>query len=302
MNNFNEMFTGTNPEVKRERTQEERDAFAAESKENRQKCYAMADEMAMKVADSPEMLQQYLDVQANFPRYSVNNALLLAEQMPEATQIGDLRYWREHKVYIKNQEFNQPLMILEPGDEYRREDGTVGTYYNAKKVYDISQTKNSRYRDVGHLNDINTLCMALANKSPVVFKSLPAEQMPEGYAVFYDVNSEKIYMRDGLNDGKTVFQLTSMEMAHAIMAQDNPNYNRDECHFNAYATSYMLCKQYGVPTDNFEFDITLQVENKDPQEIKKALGDIKTIANHISNRMEPTLERNKADKEKAYER
>lgn len=302
MNNFNELFTGTNTPVKKERTQEDIDAFAAESKENRQKCYTMADEMAVQVADDPGYFQLYLDVQATFPRYSVNNALLLAEQLPEATQIGDLRYWREHKAYIKNQEFNNPLLILEPGDNYRREDGTVGTYYNAKKVYDISQTKNGRYRESSNAYDINTLCMALASKAPVEFKSLPPEQMPEGYAVFFDSNSHKIYMREGLDDGNKVFQLTSMEIAHALMAQDDPQYNRDDSHLNAYAISYLLCKQYGVPTKDYEFDMAPQVESKEPQEIKKALGDIKSIADEISNRMEPTLERNKPAKEKSYER
>ncbi len=34
-------------------------------------------------------------------------------------------------------------MILEPGKTYKREDGTVGNYYNAKKLYDISQTTMS---------------------------------------------------------------------------------------------------------------------------------------------------------------
>lgn len=132
MSNFNEMFTGTTP-VKNERTKEDIDAFVAESKENRQKCYQMADEMALKIADDPAYFKQYLDMQGTFPRYSVNNVLLLAEQMPAATKVGELRYWREQNVYIKNQEFNKPLLILEPGDEYRREDGSVGTYYNAKK-------------------------------------------------------------------------------------------------------------------------------------------------------------------------
>lgn len=301
MNNFNEMFTGTNP-VKNERTKEDIDAFVAESKENRQKCYQMADEMALKIADDPAYFKQYLDMQGTFPRYSVNNVLLLAEQMPAATKVGELRYWREQNVYIKNQEFNKPLLILEPGDEYRREDGSVGTYYNAKKVYDISQTKNGRYKESGTLFDINTLCMALANNSPAQFKSLPAEQMPEGYAVMYDSNSDRIYMRNGLDDGNKVFQLTSMEMAHAIMAQDNPSYDRNECHLYAYAASYLLCKQYGVPTDGYEIDVTPQTSSKEPQDIKKELMNIKAVAVEISNRMESALEKSKAPKEKSYER
>lgn len=66
MSNFNEMFTGTNP-VKNERTKEDIDAYVAESKENRQKCYQMADEMALKIANDPAYFKQYLDMQGAFP-------------------------------------------------------------------------------------------------------------------------------------------------------------------------------------------------------------------------------------------
>ena len=40
-------------------------------------------------------------------------------------------------------ERQNPVLILEPGKTYKREDGTVGNYYNAKKLYDISQTTMS---------------------------------------------------------------------------------------------------------------------------------------------------------------
>lgn len=302
MSNFNDMFTGTSNPVKAERTKEEINAFVAESKENRQKCYQMADDMALKIAKDPEYFKLYLDMQGTFPRYSVNNVLLLAEQFPEARKVGELRYWREQNVYIKKQEFSHPLLILEPGDEYRREDGSVGTYYNAKKVYDVSQTTNGRHKEAGALYDINTLCMALASNSPAQFKSLAPEQMPEGYAVMYDDNSNKIYMRNGLDDGTKVFQLTSMEIAHAFMAQNNPSYDRNECHLYAYAASYMLCKQYGVPTNGYEFDVTPQTSGKDPQQIKKELMNIKAVAEEISNRMEPSLEKSRNAKEKSFER
>ena len=36
---------------------------------------------------------------------------------------------------------------MEPGKEYEREDGSTGTYYNAKKVYDISQTTAGGYTE-----------------------------------------------------------------------------------------------------------------------------------------------------------
>lgn len=299
MSNFNDMFTGIPPSE--EARQQSIDAFVAESKANRELCYSMADEMAMNVANDPKVFQSYLDMQSKFPNYSVNNALLVLKQMPQATQLGDLSYWKSQKNYIRRNELNKHILILEPGDEYRREDGSIGTYINAKKVYDISQSKNSRHREMP-LNDINSLIRALANSSPVAFKSITPEQMPQGYAILYDKNSDRIYLRNGLDDGVKVFQLTTMEIAHAMIAKDNPDYDRNESHLTAYATSYMLCKQYGINTEDFAFEVSLQSETNEPQDIKKELTKIKSIANNISNRMEPTLSKNRANKEKSYER
>jgi len=99
MSNFNDMFTGiSSPEETRQKSIE---AFVAESKANRELCYTMADEMALNVSDNPKVFQSYLDVQSRFPNYSVNNALLILKQMPQATQLGDLNYWKNQKNYIR---------------------------------------------------------------------------------------------------------------------------------------------------------------------------------------------------------
>lgn len=78
------------------------------------------------------MLQKYLDVQSTFDRYTTNNALLILAQRPDAQKLGDYGYWRDHGFYLKRMERQNPVLILEPGKTYKREDGTVGNYYNAK--------------------------------------------------------------------------------------------------------------------------------------------------------------------------
>ena len=87
-----------------------------------------------------------------------------------------------------------------------------------------------------------------------------------------------------------------------MMAKDNPDYDRNESHLTAYAASYMLCKQYGINTEDFTFEVSPESETNEPQDIKKELTKIKSIANDISNRMEPALVKNRATKEKSYER
>ena len=115
-------------------------AFVAESRENRERCYEMSEQMTREVAGDAGAFQKYLDLQSHFDRYGANNVLLIMAQMPGAERIGDYGYWKEKGAYLKKQERKNPILILEPGKEYEREDGSIGTYYNAKKVYDISQT------------------------------------------------------------------------------------------------------------------------------------------------------------------
>lgn len=64
---------------------------------------------------------------------------------PEAQKLGDYSYWRSQGTFVKRQERDKPVLILEPGKEYEREDGSIGTYYNAKKLYEPSQTSLHNY-------------------------------------------------------------------------------------------------------------------------------------------------------------
>ena len=118
-------------------------AFIAESKNNRSRCYELSEQITNEVAADSGKFQQYLDVQARFDRYTANNALLILAQRPDAERLGDYGYWREQGVFVKRAERQNPVLIMEPGKEYEREDGSIGTYYNAKKLYDISQTTMS---------------------------------------------------------------------------------------------------------------------------------------------------------------
>lgn len=115
-------------------------AFIAESRNNRNRCYELSEQATAAVATDSMAFREYLDVQSRFDRYTANNALLIMAQNPEAQKLGDYGYWREQGAYVKRAERQNPVLIMEPGKEYEREDGSMGTYYNAKKLYDISQT------------------------------------------------------------------------------------------------------------------------------------------------------------------
>ena len=70
-------------------------AFIAESKNNRNRCYELSEQVTAQVATDGKMLQKYLDVQSTFDRYTTNNALLILAQRPWILE----RSWILFKTY-----------------------------------------------------------------------------------------------------------------------------------------------------------------------------------------------------------
>lgn len=62
-------------------------AFIAESKNNRNRCYELSEQVTAQVATDGQMFQKYLDVQSTFDRYTANNALLILAQRPDAQRL-----------------------------------------------------------------------------------------------------------------------------------------------------------------------------------------------------------------------
>lgn len=77
-------------------------AFIAESRNNRNRCYELSEQVTAQVATDGKMLQKYLDVQSTFDRYTTNNALLILAQRPDAQKLVTMdteRSWILFKTY-----------------------------------------------------------------------------------------------------------------------------------------------------------------------------------------------------------
>lgn len=285
MNHFDDIFK----EAMQQR-EEQKSSFIEESKANREKCYELAETMAQKIAHSGAQLKAYLDTQVNFPHHTPNNILLIMEQRPNATQIGDYKYWKNKHVFIRNEEKDNPILILEPGDKYTRDDHTVGTYYNAKKNYDITQTTAKYHNHQKRNYDMNELIQSIAKNSPVQFEYVEAEALPQGSGALYDPNTDTIKMRKGMEDGTVIFQCITVEMGHAMLSHGNPQYDRSEHALTAFASSYMLCRKYGVDTKAYGFELMNEIfPDMESNQIKKELYDMKKTFNDISLRLDRDL-------------
>lgn len=276
----------------------DKEAWKQQKQEQREMVYAMIDDMAQTVAQDGAAFQKYLDVQSRFDRYSVANALLILAQKPDATRIADFDTWKEQGAFIRKKETG--FYILEPGEEYQREDGTVGISYNPKKMFDISQTGNSRKRETPTYPDDRTRIKALMDHAPVPIHI--SDTLPEGTNALYRPEAREIQIRRGM-DADNIFRSLSQELAHAEMDKGDGSYSRSDHTFHAYCVSYMLCRQYGVDTNGYRFDrVPQMLEGMEPQEIRTELSVIREAAGEISSRMNRMLSQQRQQKQQEPER
>ena len=279
--------------VQAESAKDEKAAFVEESKKNRTFCYEKAEEMTKVVAENGEQFQLFLDLQSRFDRYTPNNELLIMAQEPDATRLGDYGYWKDHGAYIKRRE--EPILILEPGKEYTREDGSIGTYYNAKKLYDVSQTTYRTRITPAEGMDDRTLVRAVVSNPPVSIVSEEPKNMPEGKEAVFLPERDCILVKKGMG-AHDIFRSLVPELVYASLAEGERDYDKNEDAMHANCVTYMLCKKHGVEPPAMDFSqIPAYFEGKEPKEIRSELSQMRESMNTISGKMSKVLE---ADRKK----
>lgn len=295
MSNFDDIFAGKSGSENRPFDKE---AWAEKKQEERRELYALADSTAAEIGKDGVKFRQYLDVQSRFDRYSPTNALLILAQMPEATQLRDFDGWKEAGVSVQRKPVS--VKILEPGKEYPREDGTRGTSFEVKRVYDVSQTRG-RLRSAPAVKlDDRVLLKALIHRTPVPIQTV--DSLPNNMGALYDHSQQVIFVCRGMG-AEDIFRSVSKELAHAQLAGTRQDYNRSDAAFAAYSASYLLCKKYQIDTADYNFSrLPASFRECSPRQVRETLTEIRDTANQISTRMYRALEQNRAPKAKEQER
>lgn len=295
MNSYDDIFSTPTPQ---EQQLFDKEAWAERKQAERQEVYNLIDTTAETVSTDGDKFKGYLDVQTKFDRYSVANALLITAQMPNATQLKDFDSWKENGASIKKQQ--KGISILEPGEEYTREDGSIGISYNVKKVFDVSQT-TARAKAQPMVNrDERLLLKALISNPPVPIQSV--DELTNNIGALYDHDQQTIFVRKGM-DAPDIFRSVSKELAHAGIAAANEDYSREGAGFKAYCTSYMLCKKNGIDVGGYDFkELPDTLREGDGQSVRAELSDIRDTMGDISARMAKVLDQTKAPRQKEQER
>ena len=272
-----------------------KEEWAAQKQEQRKAAYELIDTTCEKMMADGGAFQQYLDVQGHFDRYSVNNAILVSAQMPEATQLKDYGSWKQSRAYVDKDA--QKVTILEPGKEYEREDGSKAVGYNAKVVYDISQTSAKDRQQPQEAKTMRELVSAMIDASPVSFVPVDDLELP----AFYDSAQQTIFIKTGLNE-EQLFVSMAKEVSAAVFDFKH-NESRDASDFKSFCVAYMVSSRYGVDTKGFRFDnLPKEFAGMETQEFKGQLGSMRDVLGEIQSDMYKSLEKNKPPKHKEQER
>ena len=282
-----DVFSGGRPFNKEE--------WAAQKQEQRKAAYELIDNTCSEMMADGDSFRQYLDVQGHFDRYSVNNAILVSAQMPEATQLKDYGSWKQSRVYVDKDA--QKVTILEPGKEYQRDDGSKAVGYNAKIVYDVSQTSAKDRQQPQEQKNMRELVSAMIDASPVSFVPVDDLELP----AFYDSSQQTIFIKTGLSE-EQLFVSMAKEVSAAVFDFKHKE-SRDDSDFKSFCVAYMVSSRYGVDTKGFRFDnLPKEFAGMETQEFKGELGSMRDVLGEIQSDMYKSLEKNKPPKSKGQER
>ena len=269
--------------------------WAAQKQAQRKEAYELIDNTCAEMMISGDSFRQYLDVQGRFDRYSVANAILVSAQMPEATQLKDYNTWKQSRVYVNKDA--KKVVILEPSKEYTRDDGSKAVGYNAKEVYDISETSAKDRQEAQEKKSMRELVSALIDASPVPFVPVADLEMP----AYYDSEQQSIFIRTGLNE-EQLFVSMAKEVSAAVFDFKH-NESREASEFKSYCVAYMVSSRYGVDTRGFNFSrLPKELAETDTQAFKGELGSMRDVLGEIQSEMYKSLEKNKPAKSKEQER
>ena len=265
----------------------DKEAWAEKKKAEKSRCYAIIDASLERIGQDPELFESYLKVQSKFDLYSPRNALLIQAQKPFATKLADSNAWKEQGIMLKKFEYKNPVMILEPGNQYERADGSIGQSYNVKKLYDISQTMaRIPPQESGRIDD-RQLIAALITGAPVPVKPIDPRNGMDSAA--FNPEEKCILVQRGLTPDE-MFRGIARELAKvAILVEQRPV---QDLAFTADAAAYMLCQQSKIEPDRrFIEELPKAFEGLEARDVGEALSAMRDTASDLTSRMAMNIRR-----------
>ena len=262
-----------------------KEEYAALKKQEREETWMQIDGQAQSVFKDGASLQKFLDFmtgQYNMPK--VPNLLLLYSQNPEVKLVKSFDEWKHDGRSLGTGVHGYTYII----DTKYEKDGEMRSGYAISKGYDITQTKG-RPLEERPQRDIHTLLEAVLKNQNIRLQI--ADNLPDKIQAQYIPNQRTIYIRNGMSE-ITTFHAINRELACAALDQHDGNYARNRVNAQAFCATYILGKRYGVDVSGFDLEKVAGIQEhgqKDPQELRLFLNDVRTAAYGIRGHIERNL-------------
>lgn len=274
--------------------------------------------------------KQFLDTMAKFPRYSVNNSLLIMMQKPDAQLCQSFTGWKQMGRYVKKGERGISILAPAPykiereqtkldekgrpvfdadGEPVKEKVEVTIRAFKVVKTFDLSQTDGKELPAigpselVGNIEGYPKLLQALQEISPVPVSFELIDGNAKG---FYHLEDKKIVVQDGMSEVQTIKTLLH-EMAHQkLHDKDNvpeaKDISRNGKEVEAESVAYVVCQHYGINTSDYSFSyVAGWSEGKETPELKASLDKIRKTASEFIYQIDQKMEVLMADKEQVQE-
>lgn len=258
----------------------------------RNKAYKIIANSLNELKTNFDFFKKYITVQSRFDMYTVRNALLIASQMPNATQLKEQKKWEEADVSFIN-ENPRKILLLDPKEPIKDSNGKTITRVYAKEVIDISETDSKL--SIRNYDKLFVL-EALLTKSPVPFKKV--DSLPDNKICEWDINNNivNVCKHDNAN---LLIQSVIIEIAK-IKLNNKTNVVDNDL---ATCISFMCCKRYQIEPqidvcDALFKKYSTMSDNDIISDLTLAKGVLLDINNEVEQYLEARLKHNRSKEQK----
>ena len=269
--------------------------FGVWMKQMREKLESRGDEILAGAWGNGEAFKKYLSVlcrfsmaqQGNTLGEGVTNAALIYGQMPAAKRLQTFDQWAAMGEHIKKGSTGIDILVPRVAER----NGQPVTYYNATKVFDVSQTtyrqENSPLYEVDDLDVIRSV------SNSRLFDILVREDLPDGLEAAYIPKINELWVQDGLN-AREIRAALLRETAHYFFSQASEYERSPQTNFEAYTSAYLVSTYFGLDTGEDLMPLPKEAfptTVKTGVEIRESVSSALNTSMRMCETMEMTLEK-----------
>ena len=239
---------------------------------------------------------KYLKFQSKFHTYSLNNAMLIFKQCPNATYLKGFKAWSD--MGRKVNKGAKGIKILAPimySREEENEDGEIEKkehlFFKTVVVFDISQTNGDDSKlptlVTGLKGDTDKLDLFIKATKEISNIDVEFSNNTDGAKGYFSPLENRIVVRndiDNIHKVKTI----AHELTHSILHKGDFDYKkyRPQAETEAESVAFIVCKYFGIDTDDYSFAYLNSWTKGDIKDLKKSLNNIQKTALKIIETIE----------------